>query len=60
MAWIPIAAWIAALVVALVLLGYCAYEIAWKAKRDPSEEAERGSCVGIGWGEQTCMQSRVG
>lgn len=33
MAWIPIAAWIVAVVVALGALGYCAYEISWKAKR---------------------------
>lgn len=33
MAWIPIGAWIAAVVVALVVLGYCAYELSWKLKR---------------------------
>ncbi|SHG80820.1 hypothetical protein SAMN05443575_2829 [Jatrophihabitans endophyticus] len=33
MAWIPIAAWGVAAVVALVVLGYCAYEISWKTKR---------------------------
>jgi hypothetical protein len=33
MVWIPIAAWSAAVMVALVLLGFCAYEISWKAKR---------------------------
>jgi hypothetical protein len=31
--WVPVAAWGAALVVGVVLLGYCAYEIRWKAKR---------------------------
>jgi hypothetical protein len=31
--WIPVAAWLAALVVALVVLGFCAYEISWKSKR---------------------------
>jgi TRAP-type C4-dicarboxylate transport system permease small subunit len=31
--WIPIAAWGAAVVVALVILGFCAYEIVWKAAR---------------------------
>jgi outer membrane murein-binding lipoprotein Lpp len=31
--WIPIAAWGAAAVVALVVLGFCAYEILWKTKR---------------------------
>lgn len=33
MEWIPIAAWGAAVAVALVVLGFCAYEISWKAKR---------------------------
>ena len=33
MVWIPIGAWIAALLVAAVVLGYCAYEIVWKTKR---------------------------
>jgi hypothetical protein len=31
--WIPIAAWIAAAALAVVVLGFCAYEIVWKAKR---------------------------
>jgi hypothetical protein len=31
--WIPIAAWGAAVVMAAVVLGFCAYEISWKAKR---------------------------
>jgi hypothetical protein len=31
--WIPIGAWIAAAVIAVVLLGFCTYEIAWKTKR---------------------------
>jgi hypothetical protein len=31
--WVPIAAWAAAAVVAVVVLGFCAYEISWKAKR---------------------------
>ena len=33
MVWIPIAAWLAAFVVAAVMLGYCGYEIAWKTRR---------------------------
>jgi hypothetical protein len=33
MVWIPIAAWGAAVLAALVLLGFCAYEISWKTKR---------------------------
>jgi hypothetical protein len=31
--WIPIAAWCAAAAIAVVVLGFCAYEIAWKTKR---------------------------
>jgi hypothetical protein len=31
--WIPIAAWCAAALIAVVVLGFCAYEIAWKTKR---------------------------
>jgi hypothetical protein len=31
--WVPIAAWGAAVLIALVVLGFCAYEIAWKANR---------------------------
>jgi hypothetical protein len=31
--WVPIAAWGAAVFVALVVLGFCAYEIVWKANR---------------------------
>jgi hypothetical protein len=31
--WIPVAAWCLAAVVALVVLGFCAYELAWKARR---------------------------
>ncbi|MCW2597824.1 MAG: hypothetical protein JWP39_3712 [Jatrophihabitans sp.] len=33
MIWIPIGAWIAAAVIAVVLLGFCTYEIVWKTKR---------------------------
>jgi hypothetical protein len=31
--WIPVAAWVAAAVIALVVLGFCAYELRWKSKR---------------------------
>jgi outer membrane murein-binding lipoprotein Lpp len=31
--WIPLVAWAGALVLALVILGYCAYEVVWKANR---------------------------
>jgi hypothetical protein len=31
--WVAIAAWGAAVLVALVVLGFCAYEITWKTAR---------------------------
>jgi hypothetical protein len=31
--WIPVISWLAAVVVAAVILGFCAYEIVWKARR---------------------------
>jgi hypothetical protein len=31
--WIPIVAWIAAVVVAVIVLGFASYEIYWKADR---------------------------
>jgi hypothetical protein len=33
MVWIPIVAWAAAAVLAVVVLGFYAYEISWKATR---------------------------
>ncbi len=33
MSWIPVVAWLGALVVALVVLGFCAYELSWKSRR---------------------------
>ena len=33
MLWIPIVAWAGALVFAAVVLGFCAYEVSWKAQR---------------------------
>jgi hypothetical protein len=33
MLWVPIAAWCVAATVALVVLGFCTYEINWKTKR---------------------------
>jgi hypothetical protein len=31
--WVPIGAWAGAAALALVVLGFCAYELAWKTKR---------------------------
>lgn len=33
MVWVPIGAWIAAAVIGAVLLGFCGYEVSWKARR---------------------------
>ena len=33
MNWVPVAAWGAAVLIVVVVLGFCAYEISWKAKR---------------------------
>ena len=33
MEWIPVGAWIGAVVVAIVVLGFCAYELIWKTRR---------------------------
>lgn len=33
MFWIPLIAWLAALALAAVVLGFCGYEIAWKSRR---------------------------
>jgi outer membrane murein-binding lipoprotein Lpp len=31
--WIPVGAWLGAVVIAVVVLGFCAYELAWKLRR---------------------------
>jgi hypothetical protein len=31
--WIPLGAWLAAVAIAVVLLGFCAHEITWRARR---------------------------
>jgi len=31
--WIPLVAWLAAVVITALVLGFCAYEISWKARR---------------------------
>jgi len=31
--WVPVGAWIGAVVLGAVVLGFCAYEITWKAHR---------------------------
>lgn len=62
MAWIPIAVWSAAAVVALVVLGYCAYEIIWKAKRlqrDVCELTEAGEQLQTLRGQLVEVQQRL-
>ena len=46
MEWIPIAAWIAAAVIAVVVLGYCAYELGWKTRRLRRDVAQLQSLNG--------------
>jgi hypothetical protein len=31
--WIPVTAWAAAIVVAFLALGFCAYEVLWRVRR---------------------------
>ncbi len=33
MSWIPLFAWLGAAVIAVVVLGFCAYELFWKMRR---------------------------
>lgn len=42
MVWVPVAAWIAAVVIAAVVLGFCAYELRWKAGRLRADLARLG------------------
>lgn len=62
MSWIPIAAWLAALVVTAIVLGFCAYEIIWKARR---LQGHLVNLLGLGdalsqlQGEATAVQRRM-
>ena len=40
MLWVPLVAWIAALVVAGVVIAFCAYELTWKIRRLRAEAAQ--------------------
>ena len=40
MHWILLGVWVAAVVIAVIVLGFCAYEIAWKSKRLRSDVGE--------------------
>jgi hypothetical protein len=41
--WIPLGAWIGALVIGIVVLGFCGYEIAWKSRRLQADLRELGA-----------------
>jgi hypothetical protein len=44
--WIPVGAWVAAAVIAVVVLGFCGYELAWKAKRLQADVRELQALAG--------------
>jgi outer membrane murein-binding lipoprotein Lpp len=44
--WIPLLVWLGAVVFALVVLGFCAYEIVWKARRLQSD-VQRLMALGV-------------
>jgi hypothetical protein len=44
--WIPLLVWLGAVVFALVVLGFCAYEIVWKARRFQSD-VQRLMALGV-------------
>lgn len=46
MIWIPLGAWIGALVIGVVILGFCGYEIAWKSRRLQADLRELGALAG--------------
>jgi hypothetical protein len=44
--WIPLGAWIAALAIGVVVLGFCGYEIAWKSRRLQADLRELAGLAG--------------
>ena len=40
MLWVPVVAWLVAVVVAVVVLAFCAYELSWKIRRLRREAAQ--------------------
>jgi hypothetical protein len=62
MFWVPIAAWGGAVLVAAVVLGFCAYEISWKAdrlRRDLRKLQARADELTVLRGELSAVQERV-
>ncbi len=62
MPWIAIIAWLAAVVVAAVVLGFCLYELRWKARRlrgDLSELQGLGDAVASLLHETEAAQQRL-
>jgi hypothetical protein len=61
--WIPIGAWVLAALVTIVVLGYCGYELAWKAKRLRSDlgdvQADAAQLDGLR-ARLTAAQQRIG
>jgi outer membrane murein-binding lipoprotein Lpp len=44
--WIPLGAWIGALVIGIVVLAFCGYEIVWKSRRLQADLRELGALAG--------------
>ncbi|MCU1655369.1 MAG: hypothetical protein JWO57_25 [Pseudonocardiales bacterium] len=60
--WIAVIAWSAAVVVAAVVLGFCAYELHWKARRlqsDLRRLLELNARLGGLQGEVAAAQERL-
>jgi len=43
MLWIPLGAWIGAVVIGIVVLAFCGYEIVWKTRRLQDDLRDLGS-----------------
>jgi hypothetical protein len=60
--WIPLFAALGALVIAVAVLGYCAYEIAWRSRRlqrDLQQLRELGDGFATLQGELAAAQQRL-
>ena len=62
MRWLPWGVWIGVVVLAAVVLGYCAYEVSWKARRlrrDLESLAELGARAQALAVEAEALQQRL-